>query len=458
LLLLTTIIVSVIIVTTLGALFISPWFFLLGAFILIGTVLFKKAIFENKWLLIMILMSILPGMLGRYTTEPRGGTAILLTDVLVGLFVGIWILRKIITHEKIASHILFKALSIFWIVLLLSFIQGLIIIHFTGNIELQEVIKALLYLLRYLFYIPIGIMTYETIHHEKDIHKWMLIFSHIFFWVIVGGFFQLIFFPDFFEFFVKYGWDPHKNRLLGSFFDPNFIGAFLSMNILLFLSIVIHDSKNRWWYSILIGLGFIAMGLTLSRSAYLAFLCGFVFLTFFRARFLLISGIIGISMIVIATPTIFQRISQGVSVDTSSQKHIESWHTASKLMTAYPILGVGYNHLSTVQDDLSLVDEWDVNNRGGFENSFLSVTVYSGIVGLLSFIVFWFLYFKYSIKNSFSKKNSKFIQGVSFGIASALVVSIVSSMLINTLFFTFIVVELWILLGILVWVDKKRYK
>ena len=38
---------------------------------------FWKVISDHKLLLLIILMSILPGMLGRFTTAPKSGTAIL---------------------------------------------------------------------------------------------------------------------------------------------------------------------------------------------------------------------------------------------------------------------------------------------------------------------------------------------------------------------------------------------
>ncbi len=433
-------------------------YFIFGLFFLGGVFCMMKMWRSDKFSLVFLLLTILPGMLGRYTTEPKGGTAILLTDVVVLCIVGLWMARKIIQKELVSQHILFKLLFAFCGILILSWISGLLVIYFTGGIEGKEFITSFMYLGRYIFYACIGLITFDSIKKRGDLDFWMKIFSLIFFGVILGGFIQRIFWPDFFQFFVLYGWDPHQDRLLGSFFDPNFIGSFLAMNILLFLSLVLHGSKRKGWYILLILLGVVALALTLSRSAYLAFVIGFIFLTALRARWLLVTGLITMVLVVANVPTILDRISQGVSVDESSQKHVESWHTAWEIFRAYPVLGVGYNHLGTVQEDLSLVDEWDVNNRSGFENSFLSVAVYSGFVGLFFFLFFWGAFLVHSFRSVFDRRLSRFEQGLSLGIATSIIVSVVSALLINTLFFAFVLVELWMMLGMIVKLNTRNEK
>ena len=443
------------VISFLASMYLSPWVFF-GLTGLLLLVLFGfKIISNDKHMLVCILLSILPGMLGRYTTEDRGGAAILLTDVLVLLFVFIWAFKTLVGRKELVKHLLLSLLFIFAGILLLSWIQGIYIVDSTGEIDFKGLIVSFLYLCRFFFYAAIPLMTLGTLKKDIDLKKWVKIFSWIFFGVIIGGFMQRIFWPDFFMFFVKYGWDPHQDRLLGSFFDPNFIGAFLSMNILFFLSITLHSKECRKWYIFLILLGFIALGLTLSRSAYLAFILGFIVVTAFRARWLLVGGLVSMFFMIMIVPGIFDRVSQGVSLDDSSQKHIESWETAWHLTQHYPVLGVGYNHLAVVQGNLGLLDEWDINNKSGFENSFLSVSVYAGFIGLFSFLLFWFFYILYSVKNVLKKENSRYSQGVSLGILGALIVCVLSSMLINTLFFAFIMIELWMMLGFLIYIDKK---
>jgi len=405
--------------------------------------IFWKVISDHKLLLLIILMSILPGMLGRFTTAPKSGTAILLTDVLVLVFVVSFIMKKLFQDKKWNFTKLHAFIGSFFLIMCISYLNGIYHLYNLGTIELKELIVSLMYLFRWLGYATIFFFLTNEIKTSKEIKKWFIYLMWITFFTAILGFLQLIFYPDFFEMFVKYGWDPHKGRLLGTFFDPNLIGSFFAMNITVLLGVVMFIKKERKWFMWLIAILVIALALTLSRSAYIALVGGFLLLSIFKSR---VSLVIGLTVLIIGiglNPTIFNRISQGVSIDDSAAKHIESWVDGKNIISAYPLLGVGYNFLPSVYDDLALIDEWDVNNKSGIENSLFTVWVTTGLFGLLAYLLIWGTVFIESFKNSTSKSLSPFIRGLNFGIMGGLISILLSSMFVNTLFFSYIVIYLW---------------
>jgi hypothetical protein len=324
-----------------------------------------------------------------------------------------------------------------------SYFNGIYHLYDLGTIELKELIVSMMYLLRWLGYAMIFFFLSNEIKTKEEIKKWFIYLMWIAFFTAILGFLQLIFYPDFFEMFVLYGWDPHNGRLLGTFFDPNLMGSFLALNITVLLGVIMFINKNRKWYLILLAILVIALALTLSRTAYVSLVGGFLLLSIFKSRISLLIGIVVILVGVGFNPTIFNRISQGVSLDDSAIKHIESWVDGKNIISAYPVLGVGYNFLPSVYEDLALIDEWDVNNKSGIENSLFTVWVTTGIIGLLAYLLIWGTVFIESFINTSSKNLPLFLRGLNFGIMGGLISILLSSMFVNSLFFSYIVVYMW---------------
>jgi len=401
---------------------------------------------DQKFILIFILLSILPGMLGRFTTEPKGGTAILLTDLLIMILMLGFLLKKVSVKKDWKLSQVHSAIFIFFLVACISFFNGIYHLYDLGTLELKEVITSFLYLMRWIGYACIFFSLHERIkENKKERNYWLNWLVIITFATSILGFLQLIFYPDFFDMFVNYGWDPHKNRLLGTFFDPNLIGSFLAFNATVFIGILLHSKnlKKNKWLIFVTTISLIAMVLTLSRTSYIAFLGGFVIITLLKSRKILIIGLMCMLAGLLLNPTVFERISQGVTIDDSAQKHIESWVDGANLIKSYPILGIGYNMLPSVYDDLALVDEWDVNNRSGIENSFFTIWVTTGIIGLLSYLYIYLILIIKSYKNWQNKKLSNNYRGLNLGILGGIIALIISSAFVNSLLFSYIVVFFW---------------
>jgi len=187
---------------------------------------------------------------------------------------------------------------------------------------------------------------------------------------LIFGFIQYIFWPDF-TYFSTLNWDPHLYRLLGTFFDPTFTGLIF----LLFLIKIYFSSQTKLF---LIPIYF-GLALTYSRSSLLAFMIVFAFIAIIKKnlKIFLISLLIFVSTIIILP----RMPGEGTKLErTSSIKaKIANYKSGLKLFFTSPIVGVGYNNLSTIRPDKNS------HANSGFDGSLLTICVTTGLIGLFLF-------------------------------------------------------------------------
>jgi len=414
-----------------------------GVIFVVSTIRFPKLGF------ILLFLSIVGGQLARISlsTDVRGGSAIIGTDIIIFLLAISWIWQKISVgrHEK-HTYPLGKPLLIFLSLALLSFLVGLSTLIQVHSFDLKSILLSFSYLLRFAAYAVLYFMAKDFLDGSEKNRNFLvnLIFITSIL-VSIGGFIQLIVVPDFTSFAHYYGWDPHIDRLLGTFFDPNFIGTYLAFIMALGFGLFPATTKRQ---KVLIALAVlfcaVALLLTFSRTGYLAFLFAFIMIGILRSPKILIVGMTIIILAFINSPRAVQRITDGLSVDETGLKRIYSWDKGIRLVANFPILGIGYNNLAPVQDFYALVDEFDVNNRAGLENSFLTILVTTGILGGLTYLWLWGATIKSALQLWFRKKLPYKIRSEGLAIATALLSLVISSLFMNSLLYPFLLVHIWI--------------
>ena len=179
------------------------------------------------------------------------------------------------------------------------------------------------------------------------------------------------------------GFDDHYYRLIGSFFDPNFTGVVMAAGVL----IAIHHFHR--WRKLTFIVPLIGLVLTFSRSSYLAFLAGMIFLVI-KKRWWPFFGVIPILFaLILAAPKPF---GEGVNLTRvySIESRARTQLNGLQLFFDNPIFGQGFNTLSLQQPHLSAKL---TPNRGGVDNSFIYILAASGIVGFAAFLYFlWSLW------------------------------------------------------------------
>ena len=94
--------------------------------------------------------------------------------------------------------------------------------------DLLQNLSAIFYLVRFVIYLFSAVVVYNAVKNgllSKEFVYGAFITGGVA--LVVAGILQLILLPDFEVLDQSLGWDPHKNRLAATFFDPNFLGCYL---------------------------------------------------------------------------------------------------------------------------------------------------------------------------------------------------------------------------------------
>jgi O-antigen ligase len=209
--------------------------------------------------------------------------------------------------------------------------------------------------------------------------------------------------------FIQYlGFDDHYFRLIGTFLDPNYTGALLSSLSVLLLA------QGRIFPSLLL---LVPLGLTFSRASYLSLVVPLALLALLKRKYIYVLLPLLLVLAVIIAPKPF---GEGVNLlrTFSIFSRLGSWQEGMSLFVQRPLLGFGYNTLTTD------------TGRIGIDNSFIYLLATTGILGLASFLYFLYL---------------SFIR-ISLPLRLSLVSLLIHALFNNTLFFPWITVFLIVLI------------
>jgi O-antigen ligase len=206
------------------------------------------------------------------------------------------------------------------------------------------------------------------------------------------GLTQYFFYPNLRNL-IYLGFDPHYYRLFGTFLDPNLSGLVFVFALVYFLQ------KPKTILSILLCFLFaLCLLLTYSRTSYLTLIAVFTYWGFQKKiqvnRLLLASFSIFFILGIIILPRYF---GEGTNLLRLNSLH-GKWQSAvnsQKLFWQKPLLGYGYNNVPKIKASLSLMpNDFPDNARFSMENSYLTVLVTSGLLGLTAFLLFLVAYFR----------------------------------------------------------------
>ncbi len=290
------------------------------------------------------------------------------------------------------------------------------------KLTLPQILISFSYTLRFLFYIVFAWIISPNFHTLKLAGVSLAIL----------GLLQLIFFPDL-SFLSILGWDPHYFRIVSTFLDPNFAGAFFVLTLLLLSRNFAKEKLNFWWFLLV----YAALLLTFSRSSYIMFFVSFTILAIFLKSWRLQIITIGLFALLLLGFFIYaQTISlpRNINRTESAAFRINTWTQGWQLFEKHPILGVGFNAYRYAIRDYKLADLQFLKGHGSNSNdsSLLSVAATTGLLGL-----FAFGYFLFSLIKTNYPQNRKLIFPALAGL-------LFHSLFANSLFFPPIL--LWLIL------------
>ncbi|MCL4382648.1 MAG: O-antigen ligase family protein [Patescibacteria group bacterium] len=389
-------------------------------------------------ILIFCLFFFLP--FGQLTKVPLGVTEVSLyfQDIIIVFLVLFYLTGLIFKKIPRPKALLTKPLLIFGSIGLISLFFNL------GNYSVREIGIASLYLWRWLFYFGLYFVIGELAgknKNEAEQFKSGLILAGTA--TAFLGLAQYFLYPNLRNL-AYLGWDPHFYRSFGTFLDPNFLGLFLVLTLIMVFFRLEDESKRGNMltrYAMILGLilCYLVLALTYSRSSYLAFLAAGVVIARFKKSLKFLLGLVLIGLLtVLFLPRPEGSLGVKLEREDTIRARIINWQQSLTIFKGSPLLGVGFNTYRYAQRNYGYLQEnWQESHAGGgADASLLLVLATTGTIGFLNFGYLILQILKYHLK----KKNVVLL--------ASLAAVFIHSFFANSLFYPEITIWLMFLLGL----------
>jgi O-antigen ligase len=385
----------------------------------------------------LVLLKILPaflfisfsaGELGRIGIG--NGVSVGFLDVSISLFTLFWLLK----HKK-RKYELTKPIMAFVILAFFS-----LVINLTNYTQSQLLVSSL-YLIRWVLYSTVYfIFAGLDPDIKKTIDRYILGSGFI---ILLAGFFQFILYPSLKNLYYL-GWDEHMYRLFGTFLDPNFTGVVL---VLYFIFVFVKKKdlfSNELFSYALLFITFLGIVLTYSRGALLMFAVSVVTYAALQKNCKIIgaTAVLFVVLFAVLSPRFYLE-NTNLLRTVSTKERLATAQKALSIWQKNP-LGVGFDTYRYAREKYGEKDlaEFGLSHSGaGVDNSLIFVLVTAGIQGLIAYLYLLWKMLRLGLRN---------IQRNKYGLI--LVVSmtglIVNSLTINSLFYSFIMVWMWMVAGL----------
>ncbi len=418
--------------------------------ILIALVVRKKM----TWGIMAILFLPVIGELYRLPVGGDSGT--LISDIAIGVLMILWAIEKIRLKKPFPKNDILKPLGLFCLIALFSLLFSLTFLKFT------EVATGSLYLFRFIEYILLGVITLDSVKSPKDAHHILTAMAISALIIAIAGFIQLIVYPDMGKL-EEYGWDPHQNRLVSTWLDPNFIAGLLGFMLAIATAGALYAKSfmKKIGIVIIIAIFAVALFLTYSRSGYVAAAAALGIIGILKSRKLLIGSIIVIIIGLNFLPRAQERVDDlmhsiqsfvfntNENPDATARLRIVSWNQTLELIQKRPLLGSGYNTLKYVKYDEGFVQNPEIHSASGSDSSLLTITATTGVLGLIPFIMLYWNMIRLSFQNWRNKKIPAEWQGYGLGLFAGTIGLLFHSLFVNSLLFPQIMIFFWTGTGLL---------
>jgi len=388
----------------------------------------KKQLEEIIKKLILAIFVLFP--LGQLTRLPFNipFVNIYLHDLLIFLVVVFWLIKTLKYKKIVPLTRTQKWLVAFTIAAAFSLLINI------KQWGIDKSVLGSLYLVRWTLYLGLFLATRDLMVNKRvtktKITKMLILAG---FTSAMLGLGQYFFYPDFFRL-SFFGWDPHWDRVAGTFFDPGFSGMIYLLSLILifttFKTRKIFSSKYLLAITIVI---YLAFALTYARSAYVAFLVATAVYSILvkSRRFFLTAGLILI-LTLIALP---KRASIGTQLDRRDTiwARIQSWENSLTISSKFFPLGTGFNNYRWAQEKEGLVKQQNLASHSapGTDSSILFVFATTGLAGLVAYLGF----IKRSLKTS------------SLAVVVTAASLLAHSLFNNSLFYPWIMMWWWLVLA-----------
>jgi len=404
--------------------------------------LFVLVFLNIQLALLLVAATLLAGQLLRVFPIGVSG-AVLLADLMMVSVATAWWLKQLAGRRQIFKTSL-NVPIVFWLgLMVISLIPAI------GSLGGGELLTSLSFVLRWAAYLTIFYILADLFQTNSGLKERYLNGAIIFASALsMLGFIQLLFYPDLL-FLERFGWDPHFNRLVSTFLDPNLLGGFLVVVLGLAVAKLWYarDKKSRFWLSLAVAIILAAIFLTFSRSAWLALGVGFITFAWLRARWLILVGL-AIGALAFVSPRVQERVEGAFQIDRSAQLRVESWQAGFEIMKAKPIIGVGANTLQYTRTQYT-TDQTQIGRAAsGLDSSLLTAGAMTGTLGLVAYLVLWGQIFLLAWRRF--RSSDRFSQMLGLAAFASFTALLTHSFFVNSLFYPPVMVLVWFIMAMLV--------
>jgi len=345
-------------------------------------------------------------------------------DVGVVFVVLLWLIIKNSHKQKIKQRYILIPVLLFFLTGLFSLLVG------GSHLSLNEFLISFSYLFRWIVYAGIFFVIFDLDNNfKKTISKALIICGSL----IVGlGYVQYFYYSNLRNLFYL-GWDEHMYRMFSVFLDPNYAGSFFVLFFLFLICLFL--KKKTFLIGLILTLTLGAIFLTFSRSSLIMLVAGSSMLFALMNKKMLIVMLLGIIFIFICMASAYFNIENvNLFRVVSSEARLETAGNALLIIKNNPLIGVGFNSYRYAQFRYGLRNRANAQSHADSapDNSFLFVIATTGIVGFILYLFLWVRVFKISSVLAIASITGVFI----------------NSMFINSLFYPFIMLWLWIIIAI----------
>lgn len=357
--------------------------------------------------------------------------------LLMYSLVGIYIIKDILgEHTKLTKSPIDIPIILFFIVMVISTVTSISFIGSLRDLALH-----------------IGGITFALVmaNSIKDKNSFNLIATMMIFsatLVALYGLYQYVVGVN-----IEAAWlDVENNpdvrvRIFSVFGNPNILAEYLIMiipiSVALFWNTKKISKKIIFLCTTLIMI--LAMVFTLSRGSWIGFaFSALIFILLIDKRLLLSIIPISLGAVFFLPQTIMNRIlSIGNLADSSNAHRINIWNMTLNIIGDYPMAGVGFGHLPFREVFGTYIRTLNTYHA---HNTYLETAAELGIPGLLVFLFFIFILFKYGI-NKLVKSKDKYIRTLGAGALSGLAGVLANGATENVLYLPKIIITFWMIVG-----------
>lgn len=378
--------------------------------------------------LIFLFASFSLGELGRIGLGNAISAGVI--DLSIAFLALVWFLK----YRK-GHYVLLKPIALFAFAALLSLVLNI------KNYPQNQLLVSSMYLIRWILYSSLYFVFADIGKKlNKKITKYMVFSGFV---ILLIGLAQFVLYPSLRDLYYL-GWDEHLYRLFSVFLDPNFAGVIL---VLYFIFVFIKRNElftNKALSYIILILTFLGIVLTYSRGALLMFIVSAVTYAVINKNWKIIGLTIAlfIGLFIVLSPRFYLE-NTNLLRTVSTKERLETAGSAIRVWQKNP-LGVGFDTYRYARQkygekDLSLFGP--SHSGAGVDNSFIFVLVTAGIEGLLAYLFLLWRMFGLGFAKIKTNKWGMILVLSSAGL-------IINSLTINSIFYSFIMVWIWIIAGL----------